>query len=108
MTVIGIGVTNMLFRASVFQRMGLFDETLDSSEDVDYVLRLREAGIKYKLEDEPAILHRRHETNMTNDFQKNQGNFIQALRKSIVRRRVEGFTQEFDDLFKTLKKGIKK
>ena len=100
MTIRGIGVTNILFRKSVFDKIGLFDETLDSSEDADFVMRLMEAKVPYLLEDVPAILHRRHEHNKTNDTKKTRDSFIHALRKSIVRRREKNQTQSLGDLFK--------
>jgi glycosyltransferase involved in cell wall biosynthesis len=77
-----------LFKARVFQQIGLFDETLRFGEDTDLFMRIRESGtLKIKLLTTTAQYCRRHKTNMTrNETAKNQS-LLHGLRRSLNRRR---------------------
>jgi glycosyltransferase involved in cell wall biosynthesis len=79
-----------LFRRSLFETYGLFDEQLKSSEDLDFFLRLWEGGARFLIEPEIASLYRRHPGNMTNDRRLEQKGTLAALRRSIARRRAAG------------------
>jgi len=96
----GLCVTlhSALFRRSVFQTYGLFDEQLKSCEDLDFFLRLSEGGARFLIETEIASLYRRHSANMTRDIQLQQSTLL-ALRKSIARRRAAGRNGHFDVFF---------
>jgi len=78
-----------LFRRELFsaQRCGLFDENYRQGEDADWLLRARENGVRFCLEDEVACRYRRHGTNLTTDKSANQRFFFNALRESLRRRR---------------------
>jgi len=86
---VNLGATTM--RAAVFETIGLFDETMHYSEDLDFLLRVHEAGLHISVEDQVALLYRRHETNMTNDVGANRRYILQALQRSLARRRVGGY-----------------
>jgi len=88
-----------LFRRSVFETYGLFDEQLKSCEDLDFFLRLSEGGARFLIETEIASLYRRHPGNMTNDRQLEQRGTLGALRRSIARRRAAGCNGPLDVLF---------
>jgi glycosyltransferase involved in cell wall biosynthesis len=47
--------SNAMFRRSIIEEVGGFDETLPSSEDIDYWLRIASTG-KWKFDREPQIL----------------------------------------------------
>jgi glycosyltransferase involved in cell wall biosynthesis len=79
-----------LFRKSVFEKVGLFDETLHYGEDTDWFMRIREMGISMTLIQEVGLYYRRHESNMTLDSVARNRCFIKALKKSLDRRRKEG------------------
>lgn len=79
-----------LFRSSVFERVGLFDETLHYGEDTDWFMRTREARIAITIVHEVSLYYRRHESNMTLDSVTRDRFFIKALKKSLDRRRREG------------------
>jgi len=79
-----------LFRNSVFEKVGLFDETLHYGEDTDWFMRVREAGVLITIVHEVSLYYRRHESNMTLDSVARDRFFIQALKKSLDRRRREG------------------
>jgi glycosyltransferase involved in cell wall biosynthesis len=79
-----------LFRKSVFEKVGLFDETLHYGEDTDWFMRVREMGVSMTIIQEVSLFYRRHESNMTLDSVTRDRFFIKALKKSLDRRRKEG------------------
>jgi glycosyltransferase involved in cell wall biosynthesis len=87
---LGIKLDAALFRRALFDRIGAFDEALESGEDTDLLLRVSEAGIKIEVENEIAAFYRRHANNMTNDLAHMQKYFIAALHRSLTRRRATG------------------
>jgi glycosyltransferase involved in cell wall biosynthesis len=79
-----------VFRKSVFEKVGLFDETLCYGEDTDWFMRAREMGVSMTIMEEVTLFYRRHESNMTLDSTARNRYFIKALKKSLDRRRQEG------------------
>ena len=79
-----------VFRKSAFDRVGLFDEGMRYSEDVDWFMRARESGIRMIVIEEVTLYYRLHNQNMT--LQKNpvELNVLRALKKSLDRRRGNG------------------
>jgi glycosyltransferase involved in cell wall biosynthesis len=82
-----------LFRREVFGVVGQFDERLRICEDVDLMLRVREAGLKLVIMREVALYYRIRPGSLTQtpaikDQQKLDA--LQALRLSIGRRRKSG------------------
>jgi len=98
--VAGVQLAAALFRRSVFDRLGGFDEELLQGEDTDFFMRLLEAQTPYILETVVAVFYRRHSTNMTNNTAQKRRGFVDALRKSLNRRRAGGGSMEIGDLFK--------
>lgn len=76
-----------LFRRSVFDRVGRFDETLRYGDDVDFLLRAREAGLQAKFVDAVTILYRRHDASLTRVPGHNSLRLAAHLKRSIDRRR---------------------
>jgi glycosyltransferase involved in cell wall biosynthesis len=76
-----------LFRRSVFDQVGFFDPTVRSSEDIDWFLRAREAGIPIGFLDQVVLLYRRHDRNLTRDRAASHRDFARALKRSLDRRR---------------------
>jgi len=76
-----------LFRRSTFDAIGQLDETMRFSEDVDWFMRAREAGIKLMLRQEVVLYYRRHQNNMTNVSHFNDLDLIKVLKLSIDRRK---------------------
>jgi glycosyltransferase involved in cell wall biosynthesis len=101
MTVKGVQLAAALFDRKVFEQVGGFDEEMNHGEDTDFFLRLLEAQIPYVSEDEAAVLYRRHTGNMTNDVEKTRRGFVDAIRRSLVRRRASGAAAELGDLFRS-------
>jgi glycosyltransferase involved in cell wall biosynthesis len=65
--VLGPNLGTGLFRSRFIRGIGGFDETLRFGEDVDYFLRLQEAGMKISLCDIDGLIYRRHTSNCTDD-----------------------------------------
>jgi glycosyltransferase involved in cell wall biosynthesis len=64
-----VGASSMVFRKNLFEDIGPFDESLDSSEDIDFTLRVAR---KYNLGfvDKICHLRRLHDGNMTTKAEK--------------------------------------
>jgi glycosyltransferase involved in cell wall biosynthesis len=74
-----------LYKKSVFDNIGLFDEQMRQGEDFDWNIRLSEAGCKEKRIEQPVLFYRRHETNLTNEESFRSGGQARALQKKIIR-----------------------
>ncbi len=77
----------VLCRRTVFETVGLFDESLRQSEDVDWWMRCLEKGIQYTFLPQTFLRYYRHGSNMTLDQVENNHFFFKALHQSIGRRR---------------------
>lgn len=99
-TVAGVSLMATLFTRRVFDRLGGFDEDMQHGEDTDLFLRMLETRTPYIAETEVAVLYRRHATNMTNDVAATRRGFVDAIRRSLTRRRAGGGAMEIGDLFR--------
>ena len=82
-----VNLGSAVIRRSVFDRVGLFDETMRYSEDVDWFMRAREAGAAIMTIDAVTLFYRQHEQNMTRGKSTSELNVLQALKRSLDRRR---------------------
>lgn len=85
MTYIQIGAA--IFRKSVFDRVGPFDEDLRFSEDHDIFMRLRENNVPLVIINDITLIYRLHAHNMTNNKTTYDFQLLQVLKKSIDRRK---------------------
>jgi glycosyltransferase involved in cell wall biosynthesis len=76
-----------LFRRKAFERAGVFDPALRFSEDVDWFLRAREAGVPMVVLQEVTVLYRQHGGNMTRGRSTRDLGFVRVLQRSLERRR---------------------
>jgi len=76
-----------LIKKSVFDKIGLFDETMKLSEDIDWFLRAIEYGIRISVIEEAVYLYRIHQSNMTHEVNKTNMYLLKAFKKSLDRRR---------------------
>lgn len=83
-------VTSAMMRRRAFDILGGFDESLHTSDDVDWFLRAREADLRLEVEAACNVLYRRHDENITGDRPAALGNFLRALKLSLDRRRPTG------------------
>lgn len=80
-----------VFRRSVFDAIGLFDESLLYSEDVDLLLRIREADMPMTIIRARTLYYRRHETSlMSQTNPAKELDFKRVIAASLVRRRRMG------------------
>lgn len=89
-----------IYRRAVFDKIGTFDESFLYSEDVDLLLRLREAGIDFTILRSVMLYYRKHDASMM--AQKNPRkitDFRHAVAKSIARRRANSKRPVDMDLF---------
>ena len=78
-----------LCRREVFDRIGTFDPALRNSEDVDWFLRVRDAGLEIVVTPEIAQIHRRNGQNMTRGKDLRELGFIEVVKRSLDRRRAQ-------------------
>ena len=76
-----------LFRRRIIDQVGYFDEEYRLQEDVEYALRLRDAGIRYAKCDVDALVYRRHDRNATHDAARVRQGLLDAVRLNLARKR---------------------
>ena len=76
----------LFLRREVFARVGFFDETLATAEDVDWYSRARQAGIVIAEIPEVLLRKRVHDRNISLTQAGIQGDLLRALRGSIRRK----------------------
>ena len=86
-------VTSMVFRRSVFDRIGLFDESLLYAEDWDLLLRIIEAQVPFVVLNTPTLYYRNHGNSMmaSND-PRIKSDLAKAFAMSLARRRKLGLS----------------
>jgi glycosyltransferase involved in cell wall biosynthesis len=72
-----------LYRRGLLERAGGFAEDMAMGEDVDFYLRLMEAGMRSSLCEVPGLIRRHHDANATNEL-----NHADAWRLNILRRKL--------------------
>lgn len=82
-----------IFRYSILEKIGLFNESLRYSEDVDFLLRIREEEIPMTILRARTLYYRRHDASLMaqTDPAKDQ-DFKRTLFASLMRRRNKGIT----------------
>ena len=86
-TMISICLGSGVFRRSVFNKVGVFDESLRHYEDHDWFLRAREKGVSMIILKDITLHNRRNEYSMSRRKNKNDPSMIHILKKSLDRRR---------------------
>jgi glycosyltransferase involved in cell wall biosynthesis len=82
-----VNLGSAVIRKTVFERVGLFDETMRYSEDVDWFMRAREGGAAIATIDAVTLFYRQHEQNMTRGKSTSELNVLKTLKRSLDRRR---------------------
>ena len=78
---------SLLIRRECFDRVGPFDETLEASEDVDWIVRAREAGCALMRISDRVLEYRVHADNMTNDIARTKRTIAEMVKRNLDRRR---------------------
>jgi glycosyltransferase involved in cell wall biosynthesis len=84
-TFLVMSVSAYLYKAKVFDVVGLFDEGMRTGEDLDWTIRLAESSCKGMKIDNTMYLYRRHETNMTNSKELVNKGQLDSYKKKIER-----------------------
>ncbi len=82
-----VSVAAALFRRALFSRVGPFDASLRQSEDLDWFMRARQAGINIVPIFDTTLLYRLHGGNTTRDRERREAFMLQAVHRAIGRRR---------------------
>jgi glycosyltransferase involved in cell wall biosynthesis len=77
----------VLCRRELFDHVGMLDPALPSSEDVDWFLRVRDAGHTILSMPDVVQIHRRNGANMTRGKDLRQLGFLEVVKRSLDRRR---------------------
>ena len=94
----GVSVCGGLYRRRILDKVDGFAEDMRFGEDVDYNLRLLNAGMQIGLCEADALVYRRHDSNMTNDRQGFRQGFVDILRRKLERERRDPTSADMDDL----------
>jgi glycosyltransferase involved in cell wall biosynthesis len=78
---------SMLFRRRVFDRIGPFDAGLRHGQDIDFLARAQEAGMRFAQHDRIVLSWRRHGANMTNAIALDRDFMATVVRRALQRRR---------------------
>jgi len=81
---------SMLIKRTVFDRVGGFDEEMRLAEDLDWVNRVREAGINVLAHKDIVQFYRMHDKSITKDKSLTNSFILKAYKKSLDRRRASG------------------
>jgi glycosyltransferase involved in cell wall biosynthesis len=80
-------VGSILFRQTMLPRIGGFDPQLRTSEDVDWLLRVREAAIPLRVIHDVTLLYRLHGASLTHGKAPTEFKTLFAIKQSLDRRR---------------------
>jgi glycosyltransferase involved in cell wall biosynthesis len=83
-------VGSLLIRKEVFDTVGPFHTGLGYADDVDFMMRRREAKIPTVYVDQVTLRYRLHEENTSGDRGVTNRHLMAALRESLQRRRKAG------------------
>jgi glycosyltransferase involved in cell wall biosynthesis len=78
-----------LYKKSIIDKVGLFDEDMRQGEDLDWHIRFTEYGAREKRLTEPMLIYRRHDKNLTNDPESVKTGQMSAFRKKLARKRLK-------------------
>ncbi|MBD2482576.1 glycosyltransferase [Planktothrix sp. FACHB-1365] len=88
-----INIGSAIYRKTVFEKIGFFDETLKYAEDVDWFIRAWENGISKIVLDRVSLFYRKHEDNMTGGKNLVELGFVRIFKKHLDRCRKRGNLQ---------------
>lgn len=90
-------LVSAIFRKSVFEKVGLLDESLRYGEDTDWFMRAREKKVEMVFLPEVMMFYRRHEKSMTFNMSLKSNakdlNVVKVLKKSLDRRREDAVSK---------------
>jgi glycosyltransferase involved in cell wall biosynthesis len=82
--------STMLVRREVFELIGPFDESLRLSEDLDWIARAQDAGVRFGQLELTLLRYRIHAENTSRSPHANERATLRVLRESVERKRSAG------------------
>ena len=82
-----VSLCTYLFRHASIKPCGGLDESLQFGEDIDFLLRYRQLGVRVAPFDGAALIYRRHRSNMTLDLGSRKRGALDMLRRNMLRQR---------------------
>lgn len=76
-----------LYRRNLFEQVGPIDPSLRFSEDIDWLLRAREKGIRMETLQQTCQYHRRHGANLTDGRSPQEMSMLKVMKMAIDRKR---------------------
>lgn len=90
---VSFNVGSAVYRKSVFEKIGLFNENLYHSEDVELLVRIKENKINWVVIDSVFLLYRRHQKSLTAQYNQNKlsnlhtKSWLKILKNNLDKRR---------------------
>jgi glycosyltransferase involved in cell wall biosynthesis len=81
-----VSLSSILIARGVLDRIGELDESIVHGEDVDWVMRMKEAGLKAQHVNQVAINYRMRPGSLTRDREANRPAIVHRLKDSLERR----------------------
>jgi glycosyltransferase involved in cell wall biosynthesis len=81
------GIFNLFVRRSVFEAIGVFDTDEEFGADLDWVMRVKDAGIASEILPDVLVFRRIHAANHSYRWKGGKGLLLKALKASIDRQR---------------------
>jgi glycosyltransferase involved in cell wall biosynthesis len=85
----GVHLSAGIYRRSLVDRIGEFDEDLAQAEDTDFLFRIFEQRARHVFPETIALYYRRHEYNLTRNVAESRREFLKAMQKSMRRRKAD-------------------
>jgi len=85
-----VNLGGAMYRRQVFDKVGLFDETLRYNEDTDWFVRAWDNNITKAQLAKVALYYRKHESNMTRQNNSRHFGLVRLLKKRLDHQRAKG------------------
>ncbi len=82
----GVQLGALLAPRELLLEHGGFDREMRFSEDLDLILRMRDAGVRIELIPDVTVLYRQHGMSATRNREADRAGIVSAIRSSLVRR----------------------
>ena len=82
----GYATITMLAPRSTFDRVGMLDEDRWHSDAVEWLMRVREAGLEIEMIDEVLVRHRRRPGSLSRESDRGSREFLALVRERLARR----------------------
>lgn len=89
-SLVGRIMETLVVRRAIYDQIGMYDPTLRTAEDVDWYARAKDAGVPMRVLEDVYLEKRIHDDNLSTSGELNTPHLMEALRRSIHRRREAG------------------